>query len=231
MLHSGPARRVTIYLGESQRYHGHSAYMALLEFLFHHQVAGATVTRGIAGFGSSRHLHTTEVLTASENLPIKIEFVESEAKLDELLPKLRDMAAGGLVTVQPLEVVLAPTAAPEPAPAPLPHRKLEGAAKLMRVYIGEADRWNGKPLHTALLDLMRAHDLAGATVYRGLTGYGAGQAPDHDRPIMISVVDTEAKIRAFLPLLESMISGGLVAISDVDVIKYVHGPAPAREGA
>lgn len=226
-LEAGPAQRITIYLGESHRHHGHSAYMAIFEFLYHHQVAGATVTRGLAGFGAARHPHTAEVLAASDNLPIKIEFVETADKVEELLPKLRDMAAGGLITAQPLEVLLAPTAAPAPAPAPLPHQKLEGAAKLMRVYIGEADRWNGKPLHTALIDLMRTHDLAGATVYRGLTGYGAGSHPDHDHPIMIAVVDTEAKIRAFLPLLEGMIAGGLVAISDVDVIKYVHGPAPA----
>lgn len=231
MLQAGPAQRVTIYIGENHHYRGHNAYMAVFEFLFHHQIAGATVTRGIAGFGADHHIHTSAILAASDSLPIKIEFIESPDKVQEILPKLRDMIGDGMIAMQPTEILQAPAARPATHPAPQPHVRLEGTAKLMRVYFGEKDRWNGKPLHDAIIDALRSRDIAGATVYRGIAGYGAGAQPGHDLPIMVSVVDTEAKIRDFLPLLETMIQGGLVVLSDVEVIKYVHSaPAPGGGG-
>jgi PII-like signaling protein len=113
--------------------------------------------------------------------------------------------------------------------------KIEGKAKLMRIYLGERDRWNDRPLHQALIEALRANDLAGATVFRGISGYGAHRRvhrehPLHlsrDRSIMISVVDNEAKLRAFLPILDQMVEEGLVVLSDVDVIKYSHRPLEA----
>jgi len=98
----------------------------------------------------------------------------------------------------------------------------------MRIYIGESDRWKDKPLHKALLEAMRANDIAGVTVYRGILGYGAHRRMHKDKPlmlsrdasIMLSVVDTEEKLRSFLPLVEQMVEEGLVVLSDVDIIKY-----------
>jgi PII-like signaling protein len=106
--------------------------------------------------------------------------------------------------------------------------KRQGKAKLMRIFIGENDKWNGKPLHKALLESMRANEIAGATVYQGILGYGANRRIhkdsalhlSHDRPIMLSVVDTEERLRTFLPVLDGMVQQGLVVFSDVDVIKY-----------
>jgi hypothetical protein len=81
-----------------------------------------------------------------------------------------------------------------------------------------------------LLEGMRSNDLAGATVYQGILGYGANRRIhkegilqlSHDRPIMLSVVDTEERLRAFLPVLDDMVQQGLVVFSDVDIIKYTH---------
>jgi PII-like signaling protein len=100
----------------------------------------------------------------------------------------------------------------------------------MRIFMGERDKWRDKRLYDAVLESLRAHDLAGATVYRGICGYGAHSRVHKERrmrlssdlPIMISVVDEESKIRAYLPVLERMLGDGLVALSDVDVIKYTH---------
>ncbi len=100
MLHSGPAKKVVLYVGEDHQYHGQSLYSAILDYLFYRGVSGATVTRGIAGFGADHHLHTTRIERLTENLPIKIEFIESPEKVEELLPKLNDMAGTGLIEIQ-----------------------------------------------------------------------------------------------------------------------------------
>ena len=110
------------------------------------------------------------------------------------------------------------------------HVKLEGKAKLLRIYIGEDDRWEGQPLHEAIVKKLRMMDIAGATVYRGMIGYGAQNRVHRpgflglskDLPIMISVIDIEERIRAILPALDEMVDEGLIALSDVEIIKYTH---------
>src|SRR5438874_10253286 len=77
MLERGPARKISVYVGEDIRHHGEPLYLAVLNYLFRQRVSGAMVTKGIAGFGADHHLHTTRILEVSENLPIKIEFIES----------------------------------------------------------------------------------------------------------------------------------------------------------
>ena len=108
--------------------------------------------------------------------------------------------------------------------------KLAGKAKLLRIYFGEDDKWKGKPLYRAILEKCRELDVAGATVYRGVEGYGASTlirrshllSISHDAPVMVSIVDSEEKIRNLIPVLDEMVGEGLIAMSDVEVIKYVH---------
>ena len=234
MLKSGPAKKVTVYVGEDHQYHGQSLYAAILDFLFYRSISGATVVRGIAGFGADHHLHTTRIERLTENLPIRIEFIESPEKVQELLPKLRELAGTGLIDIQdttvlkPSETEAATTPAAHAAASPALRR--ESKAKLMRIFIGENDKWHDKPLYKALVESMRANDIAGVTVYQGILGYGANRRIhrdtalhlSHDRPIMLSVVDTEEKLRAFRPMLDEMVQQGLVVLSDVDVVKYTH---------
>jgi PII-like signaling protein len=219
---------VTVYVGEDVRHHGEALYLAVLNYLFYHGVSGATVTKGVAGFGPDHHLHTARILEASENLPVKIEFVDTREKIDELLPKLLEIVGEGLIEMQDTTIVKAATAVVrQPV---LPHIALRGKATLMRVYVGEDDQWRGKKLYDAIVESLRANDIAGATVYRGICGYGAHRrfhkekrmSLSSDLPIMLSVVDEDAKIRAYLPVLEQMEQEGLVVLSDVDVIKYTH---------
>jgi uncharacterized protein len=232
MLKAGPAQKVSIYVGEDHRFHGQSSYSAILDFLFYRGVAGANVIRGIAGFGADHHLHTTKIERLTEDMPVKIEFIESPEKVQELLPKLYELAGTGLIEIQETTVVKPAEKEPsrKSAPAPSPSLKREGKAKLMRIFVGENDKWRDKPLHQALIESMRANDIAGATVYHGILGYGANRRIhrdtalhlSHDRPVMLSVVDTEEKLRAYFPILDSMVQQGLVVLSDVDVIKYSH---------
>ncbi len=107
--------------------------------------------------------------------------------------------------------------------------RLEGKAKMLRIHFGEDDKWNDKPLYEAIVMKCRELDIAGATVFRGIEGYGASTLvhKEHflrssDRPIMVSVVDTEEKIKALIPALDEMVDEGLIAMSEVEVIRYVH---------
>ena len=111
--------------------------------------------------------------------------------------------------------------------------KLSGSAKMIRVHFGENDRWQGKPLHEAIVEEARRQDLAGATVYRGIEGYGASSRihrkhllTSSDLPIMVCIIDEADKIQRFLPTLEAMVYEGMIAISDVEVIRYSHREAP-----
>jgi uncharacterized protein len=108
--------------------------------------------------------------------------------------------------------------------------KLKGKAKMLRIHFGEDDKWNNKPLYEAIVMKCRELDIAGATVFRGIEGYGASSLihKEHlfrlssDRPIMVSVIDTDEKIKSLLPALEEMVDEGLIAMSEVEVIRYVH---------
>lgn len=112
--------------------------------------------------------------------------------------------------------------------------KLEGKAKMLRIHFGEGDKWKDKPLYRAIVEKCRELDIAGATVLRGIAGYGASSlihrsrvlSFSHDAPVMVSVIDSEEKIQKLLPFLDEVVDQGLIAISEVEVIKYVH-----QEGA
>ncbi|MGH9748227.1 MAG: DUF190 domain-containing protein [Candidatus Acidiferrales bacterium] len=242
MLTAGPAKKVSIYVGEDHQYHGQSLYSAILDFLFYRGISGANVVRGIAGFGADHHMHTMKIERLTENLPIKIEFIESPEKVEELLPKLHGMVGTGLIEIQDTTVVKPSEASKkELSSSSIPSLRREGKAKLMRIFVGENDKWHGKPLHKALVESLRANDIAGVTVYQGILGYGANRRIhketalnlSHDRPMVLSVVDTEEKLRAYFPVLEGMVQQGLVVLSDVDMIKYTHdyaGEERRKEG-
>ena len=108
--------------------------------------------------------------------------------------------------------------------------KLEGKAKMLRIHFGEDDKWQGKPLYQAIVEKCRALDIAGATVFRGIEGYGASSlirrshlfSLSKDRPVMVTVIDEEEKVRKLIPALDEMVGEGLIAMSDVEVIRYVH---------
>jgi PII-like signaling protein len=108
--------------------------------------------------------------------------------------------------------------------------KLEGKAKMLRVHFGEDDKWKDKPLYRAIVEKCRELDIAGATVFRGVEGYGASTlihrshllSFSSDLPIMVSVIDSEDKVQKLIPYLDEMVDQGLIAISAVEVIKYVH---------
>ncbi len=230
MLNPGKAVKVTIYLSEGSTRHGVPVYSCILDFLFYRGVAGATVTKGIAGFGADHHMHSSNLVDISDRLPLKIEFIETKEKVDALLGKLEELAGTGLIEMQETTVAK-PAQVSKPAkPVQPEHLKIQGKAQMMRIYLSEEDRWQDKPLYKALVEAMRANDIAGVTVYRGILGYGAHRRMHKDKPllsahhgsVMLSAIDTAEKLRAFLPLVDRMVEEGLVVFSDVDIIKYAY---------
>ncbi|HUV68386.1 MAG TPA: DUF190 domain-containing protein [Terracidiphilus sp.] len=230
MLQPGKAVKVTIYLSEGATHHGVPVYSSILDFLFYRGVSGATVTKGIAGFGADHHMHSASIVDISDHLPIKIEFIETREKVDALLGKLEELAGTGLIEMQET-MVAKPAEVSKPAKTVHPsHLKIEGKAQMMHIYLSEEDRWNDKPLYRAVVEAMRANDIAGVTVYRGILGYGAHRRTEKDTPlqsghsssVMLSAIDTAEKLQAFLPVVDRMVEEGLVVFSDVDIIKYAY---------
>ena len=104
-------------------------------------------------------------------------------------------------------------------------------ARMLRIHFGESDKWQGKPLHEAIVAKCQELGLAGAVVYRGIEGYGTSTRVRHaslwklsrDAPMMVSIIDTEANIAKLLPHLDAMVGEGLIAASTVQVTRYSRG--------
>jgi PII-like signaling protein len=111
-------------------------------------------------------------------------------------------------------------------------RVLEGEQTLVRIFIGESDRWHHQPLSTALVERLRREGFAGATVLRGLEGFGARSVLhtshllelSHDLPLVLEVVETEEHVQRLIPILDEMVADGLVTLEKVRVLKYAPGP-------
>ena len=176
MLPKGSAKKVTIYLNQDTRIHIEPLWSAVLEFLRHKHVAGATLLRADAGFGAHEQFHNPRSEYSAEHSPVRIEFVETPERVDELLPTLYEMVTDGLITVQDLTVVKccakdAKTRRTEPGSA---KKVVSTPAKLVRIYLGESDKCKDEPLYGAIVKKLRMMDFAGATVYRGVLGYAQG---------------------------------------------------------
>ena len=114
--------------------------------------------------------------------------------------------------------------------------RLAGEGKLLRIFIGESDRWRGRPLYQAIVERVRAEGLAGATVIRGIEGFGADSRLhtarilrlSEDLPVLIEIVDSAEQIERILPVLDEMVGEGMVTVERVEVIAY-RGSAEPQE--
>jgi PII-like signaling protein len=110
--------------------------------------------------------------------------------------------------------------------------KLIGENVLMRIFIGESDRFEHKPLYEALVELLRKEGFAGATVLRGVSGFGAHSVYhtqklldlSADLPLIVEVIDTQEKIDAIMPRIDEMMGGGMITLEKATVIRYSHDP-------
>jgi PII-like signaling protein len=115
--------------------------------------------------------------------------------------------------------------------------KMEGEGKLVRIFIGESDTWHGRPLYEAIVHRVREAGLAGATVIRGIEGFGAHSRLhtsrilrlSEDLPVVIEIVDAPERIDEILPLLDEMIGEGMVTLERVDIVAYRASAPDSRE--
>jgi PII-like signaling protein len=232
MLPRGSARKVTIYLNQDTRAHVEPLWSTILSFLRHKHVAGATLLRADMGFGSHEQFHNPRSEYAGEHLPVRIEFIETLERVDELLPTLYEMVTDGLVTVQDVTVIKSVSKdarhkIPEPES---PRRIVTAPAKLVRIYLGESDKCKDECLYEAIVKRLHMMGFSGATVYRGILGYGAKRHThktgrfhlSRDLPIMISVVEKPERVSELVQVVSGMMQDGIIVTSDVELHQIVH---------
>ena len=101
----GRGVRVRAYFGERDRQHGRPLWSVLLEFLRHEHVAGATVTRGVAGYGANSKIHAASIVDLSSDLPLVLEWIDREETVRRLMPRFEAMLQGGLITTDPVTII------------------------------------------------------------------------------------------------------------------------------
>ncbi len=230
MVTKGPAKKLTIYIDEADKFHGKPVYEVLLDIFFKKKIIGVSVFRGIAGYGSDGVFHTSKMLELSTSMPVKIEVVESEEMINRVLPDIYHVVEKGMVEITETNVVKCCPMAEEKQAEKGEHMKLEGKAKMLRIIISEDDKWEGEPLYEAIIKRLIMNDIAGATVYKAIAGYGPHKryhkkktlSVHGELPILITVMDTEDKINKVIPILDELVGEGIVVLSDVNVIKYTH---------
>jgi uncharacterized protein len=101
----GEQLRIRVFIGESDLHHGRPLYQALVELLRKEHMAGATVLRGILGFGAKSHMHAAHLLALSQDMPLVIEVVDTQEHIDNVLPKVEAMMEDGLITFEQVHVM------------------------------------------------------------------------------------------------------------------------------
>ena len=209
------------------------------------------------GYGVHRRVHDIASEYSSFEIPIVVEVVNAVERVASLTSELETMVGEGLIVISNAQVLrythgaepsepvrresaigpASPTdrVRNEEGPSPM---KIEGDAKRVTVYIGSADTWGGRNLAVAIVETCRSLGMAGASVSRGVMGFGRHSVIhkahflglSDDLPEKIEVVDRPEAIEQLLPVLDEMIGGGLIVVEDVHVVRYSHDPKRAQPG-
>lgn len=230
MLIKGPAKKLVIYVDETDKFDHKPVYEVLMNLFYKNKIAGVSVFRGVAGYGADRIFHTSKILELSTTMPLKIEVIDSEEMINKILPDIYNIVEKGLVEVNDTNIVKCCHKRPERENEEEKSMKLEGKAKMLRIMISEDDKWEGVPLYEVIVKKMMMLDIAGATIYKAIAGFGPHRryhkkktlTTTGELPVLISVIDSEENINKILPILDDIVKEGIVVLSDVDVIKYIH---------
>jgi PII-like signaling protein len=244
-------RLLRIYSKVNEAWHGAPLYRAVVETARRLKLAGASVFPVELGYGTHKHLHDIASEYSSFDIPIVVEVVETSEGIETLLAELAAMVNEGLVAVSAVHVLsyahgsereasrvsnaqVDLRARDEPAVEVRGQNpmKIEGEGKRLTVYVGSADKWGGRNLAVAIVEKCRAMGIAGATVSRGIMGFGKHSiihkahllGLSDDLPEKIEVVDRPEEIDRLLPVVDDMIGGGLIVVEDVHITRYLHDP-------
>jgi PII-like signaling protein len=238
-----------VYLRTADRAPHAPTFQRIVHAARRHRLAGATVLRGILGAGR-RGILQPSAWNLVEHAPVIVEIVDAGARIaDFVRGPLDQVMTGGMATIEraafmmyryrrhdpPLALRLAGALKPLstlPQIQPGAHMTVNDNGVLLRVFIGESDRFEGRPLFEAIGHKVRELGLAGATVLRGTEGFGAHSVVHKasllemstDLPIVVEIVDTDDNVRRLLPHLETMVQEGMITMEHVVVLTYRHGP-------
>lgn len=208
--------KLTAYFGERQRTGRRFVAEAMLDLFAQREVATSVMLRGIASFGLRKIVRSDQSLTLSEDPPVAVAAVDTEATITALLDDVVAMTAHGLLTLERATLVT------DPAQTPLP----DGDAVKLTVYIGRRRRVDGAPAFYAICDLLHRHQFAGASVLLGVDGTAHGERQrahffgrNVDVPMMIIAVGSAAQVREVLPGLTEMLGQPLATVERVQVCK------------
>lgn len=233
------------YLQSADRAPHAPTYQRIVQAARKEKLAGAVVLRGILGAGYHGMIGES-TWTLVQHVPVIVEIVDSAEKVASFIrAPLNDILLNGTLTLERARVMMyRHRAQDEPkrlqlAAAVLPlstvpriepggKMKINENGVLLRVFIGESDQFERKPLYQAIVEKVRALGLAGATVLRGSEGFGANSVlhtsqlleMSTDLPIVIEMVDSEEKINLLLPHLETMVREGMITMEHVVVLLY-----------
>jgi uncharacterized protein len=236
-----------IYLQSADRAPHLPTFERILKAARSEKLAGTTVLRGILGFGFHGLIHST-TWSVVQHEPIIIEIVDTPEKITAFIRNTLDsLMIGGMLTLEraavmmyrhrqdddPTKLHLATMLKPLSTLPPLqpgPHMTIQDNGVLLRVFIGDSDKFQSKPLHEMIVQKVRELRLAGATVLRGSQGFGARSVIHRagllemstDLPIVIEIVDSEEKIKTLLPHLETMVQEGMITMEYVKILMYRH---------
>jgi PII-like signaling protein len=231
VLAKGAAKKVIIHLNEDTKHHIEPLWSVIFSFLKQKRIAGASVIRPVTALGSRGQIHDVTSEYAAHHLPIRIEFIESADRVEDLMPFLYDLVTDGTIEVQDTMIV---KSSEKGEPAIDTQKRggqsrvvARGPAKLVRIYLGESDKYGGEPLYEVIVKKLRMLDFAGATVYRGILGYGVKRHThkagllhfSRDLPIMISIIEAPTRIDELVATVEELIQDGLIAVSDVEMYR------------
>jgi PII-like signaling protein len=211
--------KLTTYFGERDRHGGRFLADELLDVFERHALRASVLLRGVEGFGAKQRLQTQRLLTLSEDLPLVTIGIDARSRIEPALAEVSERFSEGLLTVERSRLLTGPI-----GPVELPPDL--GRETKLTLYLGRRERVDGRLAATAVVDLLRRHGVAGATVFLGVDGTANGErrrarffSRNADVPLMVVSVGAGAAIAAALAELDGALERPLCTLERVRVLK------------
>jgi|GEM_PF-580868 len=232
------AEQLTLYVAEGEQVQGQLLYETILDLARQQGMAGMTVLRSAVGFCQRRgRISVDWIMEMAPDLIMILTVIDHPTAIAQFLTKVCPLLTTGLVVKEPILVMhhapntlLHPQLPISPLVDP-PYQEITMSDfERLTIYVGESDQWHGKPIHLALVEAARKQGLIGATVVRGVMGYGKQSHHQikllgiielsSDLPMVATVIDRTEKIEQFLPIVQEMVMGGIVVREPISVVHH-----------
>lgn len=230
------AEQLTIYVAEGERAQGKLLYQALMETARQSGIAGMTVMRSAVGYGQrNRNISVDWIIELASSMIMVLTVIDQPSAINRFLPYIKTLVQDGLAIKERLKVVHHTPISTEQhiQTQSIPSTNQKNAMsdyERLTIYVGESEQWHGKPVHLALVEEARKQGLIGATVVRGVTGYGKQNQErimllgivelSSDLPMVATVIDRRERIEQFLPIVQEMVTGGIVVRDTINVVHH-----------